>query len=267
MSRLEQTFSKVKAEGRGAYIPYVCVGDPDMEFTKRLVLVMAECGADVFELGMPFSDPIADGPTIQGAMARSLAKGTKVRDVIRLIRSLRGEGMDRPIVVMTYLNPILQYGERSFCRDLAEAGGDGLLVVDLPPEESALLDESARENGLDIIRLVAPTTPESRLEMILRGASGYVYAVAVAGVTGSRESVSEGALKLLESVANRTDLPVALGFGISRPEHVRDVMGCGASGVVEGSNLVSLYMSKPSEEALPLIGVHVSRMVMMLPFR
>jgi len=265
VSRLQETFSRLKEEGRGAYIPYVCIGDPDMESSLNLVRALEESGADVFEFGIPFSDPIADGPVIQGAMARSLDGGTRTKDVLRFIRSLREGGMDRPIVIMTYYNPVLQYGEARFCRDLVAAGGDGLLVVDLPPEESALLDNLSRENGLDVIRLVAPTTPAGRMSKVLQGGTGYVYAVAVAGVTGGRKSMSQEAVGLLQELRERTELPIALGFGISSPEHVREAMRYGADAVVEGSNLVSIYSS--GEHPLSLVRKHVREMVSMLPVK
>ncbi|HIJ00291.1 MAG: tryptophan synthase alpha chain [Candidatus Methanomethylophilaceae archaeon] len=263
MSCIKEIFFQLKEECRGAYIPYICVGDPDMDFTLKLVRALAANGADIFEFGIPFSDPIADGRVIQGAMARSLLNRTGVVDVLGLIRSIKEEGIKQPAVVMSYLNPILQYGEERFCCDLAAAGADGILIVDQPPEESAELERYAEENGLDIIRLVAPTTSDERMKMILQKASGYVYAVAVAGVTGLRESVSVEAVELLRKLSELTELPVVLGFGISRPEHVRAAVENGAAGIIEGSNLISIYSS--ANNPIYAISRHVEEMVSMLP--
>ena len=231
----------MKEKGSGALIPYVCAGDPDEGFTVDLVRTLVKAGADIVELGLPFSDPVADGPVIQKAMQRSLSGGFRVQSIFRTISKLRSEEITNPIVVMTYYNPILRFGVGSFCGSLADAGADGILVVDLPPEESEELEAAARANRLDIIRLVAPSTSDSRLDFILSRSSGFVYAVSVSGTTGARAILPQTAQQLLKRVVPRSPIPVALGFGISGPQHVRSALEAGASGVVVGSKLVSLY--------------------------
>lgn len=235
----------MKRSGSGAFIPYVCAGDPDNAFTVDLVKALSRAGADIVELGLPFSDPVADGPVIQRSMQRSLSNGFRTRDLIDTISTLRSQGMTRPIVVMTYYNPVLKFGVRPFCSALAEAGADGILVVDLPPEESEELDAAAVDHGLSVIRLVAPSTSDSRMDLIMSRASGFVYVVSVSGTTGVRDVLLESTESLLKRVVDRSTLPVALGFGISSPEHVRSALEAGASGVVVGSKLLSVVSDGP----------------------
>ena len=223
---------------------------------------LCKSGADILEIGLPFSDPIADGPTVQGAMLRSLRAGFKVRDVFELISSLRSSGTDQPVVLMTYYNPLLRIGVENFCRRLAKAGGDAVLAVDLPLEESTGLDRAADRTGLDVIRLVAPTTTDSRMELILSRASGFAYVVSVAGVTGARDNLPRSTVTFLNRVTARSNHPVVLGFGISRPTHVSKAVSAGASGVVEGSELISIYSGLLSnrEAALDRLELHARRM-------
>jgi len=261
MSRIQEVFRAL--DGRTcAYIPYVCAGDPSCDFTVRLVRALCESGADLIELGLPFSDPIADGPTIQEAMMRSLSSGFRVNEVFEIVAKLRKDGIRQPIVLMTYSNPVLRMGVARFCERLASAGGDGILVVDLPLEESSELEDSARSNGLDVIRLVAPSTSEERLDEILAKSSGYVYAVSVSGVTGARDSMHQAGLELVRRASSRRAIPVALGFGISRPEHVLKAVSAGASGVIEGSALISMYSQLLHDEdaALSAVAEHVREM-------
>ena len=262
MSRISGTFETLSRQRSGAYIPYVCAGDLGNGFTLELIRGLCSSGADVIELGLPFSDPVADGPTIQGAMKRSLDGGFKVADIFEVIRQARSEGIQQPIVLMTYHNPVHKMGVAVFCRRMADAGGDGILVVDLPPEESGELDAAARQHSLDVIRLIAPSTSDERLRMILSKASGFVYAVSVAGVTGERQGLPDTALPLLKRIASGTGLPVALGFGISRPEHALAARSAGAAGVVEGSGLISLYLplSGDRSAALGAVMSHASEM-------
>jgi len=262
VSRIARTFSSLRNSNSGAYIPYVCAGDPNKEFTIALVESLSSSGADIIELGLPFSDPIADGPTIQKAMNRSIAGGFKVKAVFEIASAIRKKGIERPIVLMTYANPALRMGMGKFCRLASESGADAILPVDIPPEESSELDGFAKDNELDLIRLIAPNTSDARLRFILSRASGFVYAVSVAGVTGARNKLDDSATRLLRDVTSRSSLPVVLGFGISRPEHVRDALLAGAAGVVEGSQLVSLYSSSLDDgsKALKVVADHVAEM-------
>jgi tryptophan synthase alpha chain len=262
VSRISETFRSLEAKASGAYIPYVCAGDPDIDFTYEMIRRLCKSGADIIELGLPFSDPIADGPTIQGAMLRSLSAGFRIANTYSLLASLRACGVKQPIVVMTYFNPVLKIGIESFCRRLARAGGDAVLVVDLPLEESSKLDNAAERNGLDVIRLIAPTTTDSRMRLLLSRTSGFIYVVSVAGVTGARGDLPESAVSLLRRVTARSKLPVVLGFGISHPNHVRKALSAGASGAVEGSALISIYSKLLDErnEALDLIERHARKM-------
>ena len=262
MSSVAKVFSTLRSSNRGAYIPYICAGDPNKEFTISVVERLSESGADIIELGLPFSDPVADGPTIQKAMCRSIDGGFKVKDVFEIVSSVRARGIAKPIVLMTYANLILRTGWKEFCDMAATSGADAILPVDIPIEESSELDKCASDRGLDIIRLIAPTTSDSRIEQILSRASGFVYAVSVAGVTGSRETLQESATKLLRRVTSRSEIPVVLGFGISKPEHIGLALASGASGVVEGSELIRIYepLLNDGTAALESVAGHVSDM-------
>jgi tryptophan synthase alpha chain len=260
VTRISEAFSKQR--GGSVFIPYVCAGDPDKEFTIDVVKSLVRAGADIIELGMPFSDPVADGPVIQQAMNRSLAAGFRCSDLFENISDLRKEGVIQPIVVMTYYNPILRMGVETFCRRMAEAGADGILPVDLPPEESMELDAAAMQHGLDVIRLIAPSTSDSRIDYILSKAQGFVYVVSVDGTTGARDELAHSATELLHRVTSRSKIPVVLGFGISTPEHVREAVSSGASGFVEGSKLISLYSARLNDRqrALDTVSMHASKM-------
>lgn len=247
MSRIAETFENLKDAGDGAYIPYVCCGDRGTEFTTKLVRRLTDAGADIVELGLPFSDPLADGPTIQSAMIRALSSGFRTQKLFDTISSIRDDGVRTPIVVMTYYNPIVRIGDEVFCEELSKAGADAILAVDLPIEESRELDEAAADSRLDMIRLVAPTTDDARAERIMGSATGFVYAVSVSGVTGAKDSLPDTALSLLNRLTRTDSVPVALGFGISNRRQVLAAMSAGASGVVEGSALISIY-SEPSLE-------------------
>jgi len=255
LSRIEAKFKTLARAGSTAFIPYVCAGDPDKAFTVELVETLLRAGADIVELGLPFSDPVADGPVIQRSMQRSLSGGFRTKDILETISTLRSRGATQPIVVMTYYNPILKFGVGSFCSRLADVGADGILVVDLPLEESEELEEVTHKHGLDIIRLVAPSTSDSRIDLILSRSSGFVYAVSVAGTTGARDVLPQSAEQLLKRLVHRSSLPVALGFGISSPQQVHSAIEAGASGVVIGSKLISLYSDGSSSREVALAKV------------
>ncbi len=248
IGRLESTFARLRRQGKKALITYVTAGDPSGEATVSAGVAMAGAGADVVEIGIPFSDPLADGPTIQQASRRALAAGTTPARVLEWVVRLRGL-TPIPLVLLSYVNPLLQYGPERFCRDAARAGADGLIVPDLPLEEADLLGPAAETAGLAMVPLVAPTTPPGRLAAICGRARGFVYAVSLVGVTGARENLSQRLAPLVAAVRAVTSLPVAAGFGIATPEQARQAARQ-ADGVVVGSALVSLAARGGGPEAV-----------------
>ncbi len=233
--RIEKKFAELRARGEAALIPFIVAGDPNLEATRALVLELEARGADLIELGVPFSDPMADGPANQRALARGLASGASLAAILAMVSELRRESQI-PIVLFGYYNPILHYGCERLCADAARAGVDGLLVVDLPPEEAAELAHPARAHGLDIIYLLAPTTPIERVRTIAHAGSGFLYYVAVTGVTGTRTSLAAGLETRVRALRAVTDLPVGVGFGISTAAQAGEVAGY-ADAVVVGSAL------------------------------
>jgi tryptophan synthase alpha chain len=218
MSRIADRFAALKTQGRGALIPFLEAWDPDQATSMALLRGMPAAGADLIEIGMPFTDPMADGPIIQAAGKRGLAAGVKVADVLTMVRDFRVDDQDTPVVLMGYLNPILSYGPARFCADAAAAGVDGLIVVDLPTEEADLLLPHSTAAGLDFIRLVAPTTDDERLPHVLNGSSGFVYYVSITGITGTRSASAEHLAAAIPRIRRATDLPIAIGFGVRSPE-------------------------------------------------
>lgn len=238
MSGIVRAFERAAAEDRAAVMPYVMTGYPEPESAPEIALALERGGADLIEIGMPFSDPLADGPTIQRAATASLANGTTVARCIETVARIR-ERSAIPMVLMGYYNPIHRYGVERFCRDAAAAGAEGLILPDVPPEEAVDVRETARASGLALIFLVAPTSTEARLERAAEIGSGFLYCVSLTGVTGARASVSEGLEEFLGRVRRHTDLPLAVGFGISTPEHARAVARV-ADGVIVASALIDL---------------------------
>jgi tryptophan synthase alpha chain len=247
MSRIAEKFAELKQRNEGALIGYLTLGDPTPQASARLATCLAE-SVDILELGIPFSDPIADGPTIQGAIDRALRAGTNTDDCFEIAARLRRDGVEIPLVFMTYYNIVLQYGEERFVAKCREVGVDGLLVSDLPVEEASHLVKICRKYGVDTIFLIAPTTTEERINKILKKASGFIYLVSLLGTTGAREKLSEVTIEktkwALQYVKN---LPLAVGFGISKPEHVRAVIEAGASGAVVGSAFVKIIEEKGAD--------------------
>lgn len=243
MSHIAETFARLRAEGQRALIPFVVAGDPDLDTTNEILQTLARAGADVIELGVPFSDPIADGPTNQRAAQRALANGVSLVDVLALIRKARA-GVPQPVVLLSYYNPILQYGLRRFCADAVSAGVDGVVIPDLPPDESEELMAAARPGGLDTIFLLAPTSTEERIRLVAQRATGFIYCVSLTGVTGARERLPEDLRDLVRRIKASTELPVCVGFGVSTPEQARQVAEI-ADGVIVGSALVALLESAP----------------------
>lgn len=235
--RIEKRFAALKSEGRGGLVTFVTAGDPDYAASLEILKGLPKAGADIIELGMPFSDPMADGPSIQAASQRALKAGAKMKKTLEMVREFREGDGETPIVLMGYYNPVYVYGPEAFARDAAEAGADGLIIVDLPPEEDAELLEPAREAGLRLIYLTAPTTDDKRLPRVLRHASGFVYYVSIAGTTGTKSADISSVGEAVERIRRHTDLPVAVGFGIRTPQQAAQVAGV-ADAVVVGSALV-----------------------------
>jgi tryptophan synthase alpha chain len=238
VSRLASTFATLRERGAAALVPYFTAGDPDLATTKELVRAAVAAGADVIELGVPFSDPMADGPVLQRSAARALAAGTTLVQVLALVRELRQE-MSQPIVLMGYYNPFFRYGVERLAADAATAGVDGFLCVDLPPEEAGPLREAARGAGLDLIAFLAPTTPPARIRAIARAASGFLYFVSVFGVTGARAELPPELPQLVQLARRETTLPVGIGFGVSRAEQAAWIASF-ADAVIVGSALARL---------------------------
>lgn len=249
MSRIGPAFAGVAARGGRALIPFVMAGDPDPATTERLIPAMAEAGADLVELGIPFSDPIADGPVNQRAGARALAHGMNLDALFALIRRSR-ERTQVPLVLLSYYNLLLQYGLDRFCRTAVEAGLDGLVVPDLPADEGQPLVAAAGAAALDTIFLVAPTSTEARMRLAAERSTGFIYCVSLTGVTGVRQTLAEGLRDLVARMKAHSRLPVAVGFGISTPEQAREVAAF-ADGIIVGSALVALMekSAQPVEDA------------------
>ena len=232
MSRIADRFAALRRENRGALIPFVEAYDPDPATSLALLRGMPGAGADLIEIGCPFTDPMADGPIIQAAGKRALAAGAKMDHTLAMVRDFRKEDEATPIILMGYLNPILSYDVERFCRDAAASGVDGLIVVDLPSEEADLLLPHANANSLDVIRLVAPTTDEARLPKVLDGSSGFVYYVAITGITGTRSATTESLTAAIPRVRGATDLPIAIGFGVRTPAQAADAVRVADAAVV-----------------------------------
>jgi len=238
MSRIADTFARLRNDKRPGLVTYVTAGDPDLPRSAEILQALDRAGADLLEVGVPFSDPLADGPVIQRATERALAAGTTLRGVIRMIGELRPQ-IAAPIVIFSYANPILRFGAERFARDAAAAGVDGVLVLDLPIEEAGEFRATMAGAGIDTIFLLSPTTTEQRIKRASELGSGFLYGISRLGVTGAREQVASSAEDLVRRVRAHTALPIALGFGISRPEHVAEVTSFADAAVV-GSALVSV---------------------------
>ena len=259
MGRLGDRFRDLSERGETALVTFVTAGDPDLETTEALVLSMAEAGADAIEIGVPFSDPVGEGPTIQRASERALASGTSLRKVLELVRRLRPR-VEIPLGLMGYANNRLAMGERRFAEAAAEVGVDGLIVVDLPPEEGERFFDEVRAAGIDPILLAAPTTTRERLEFLAKETRGFLYYVSVTGVTGARSDLSSTLEEEVASVRSVSDVTLCVGFGVSTPEHARRV-GAFADGVVVGSALVSLIETAATpDEAVEAVASRVAEL-------
>ncbi|WBT38204.1 MULTISPECIES: tryptophan synthase subunit alpha [Hyphomicrobium] len=249
-TRIDRRFAALKTEGRAALVTFVTAGDPDLETSKKILAGLPKAGADVIELGMPFSDPMADGPAIQASSLRALKAGQKMRDTLAMVREFRKTDPDTPIVLMGYYNPIYVYPVAAFLEDAAAAGVDGLIVVDVPPEADDELCLPARDKGINFIRLATPTTDDKRLPAVLKNTSGFLYYVSITGITGAGAANPDDVQLQVARIKKATTLPVAVGFGVRTPEQAR-AMAKGADGVVVGSALVRAIEESLTEDGRP----------------
>ncbi|MBN2655341.1 MAG: tryptophan synthase subunit alpha [Nitrospirae bacterium] len=243
MSRIRSAFKKCREKNRKAFIAYIMAGDPDLDETKRRVLLLAKTGADIIELGVPFSDPLADGSTIQRAAERALSAGVTLKDVIKLVKEIK-ETINIPLVLMTYENLIYKYGEERFVNDAAAAGVDGVIIPDLPPDEALGIIKPARAAKLDTIFLAAPTSAKERLTKIASASRGFVYYVSLVGITGSKLDIGEELRNHISYLKTCTSTPVAAGFGVSNPQDAKEMSQI-ADGVIVGSAIVKIFHEQP----------------------
>jgi tryptophan synthase alpha chain len=244
--RIAARFAALRAEGRGALIPFLEAFDPDRETSMTMLRGLPAAGADLIEIGVPFTDPMADGPTVQRAGQRGLKAGATLAGTLGMVREFRAQDQATPIILMGYYNPILSYGD-AFCADAAAAGVDGLIIVDVPPEEADEIEPAARASGLDMIRLIAPTTDDARLPKVLAATTGFVYYVAITGITGTRSASSALLADAIPRIRRYTDLPIAIGFGVRTPEQAADAARI-ADGAVVGSALIETLAADLDEE-------------------
>jgi len=238
VSRIQKRFDWLKSKSEKALVAFITAGDPDLATTQELFSVIEEGGADIIELGVPFSDPLADGPVIQAASQRSLKSGTTLKKIIRLVRDIR-QSSQLPIVLMTSFNPVFVYGQDAFVKDAVEAGVDGVIIPDLPPEEAGEFDTLAKARNLDMIHLLAPTSTPDRIEMVGSKSRGFIYYVSLTGVTGTRDALAQGVEEKVNRIKQATSLPILVGFGISGPEQAKAASGF-SDGVIVGSAIVRM---------------------------
>ena len=256
-NRIDATLGSLRSAGKTALVPFITVGFPDIEMSEALAEAIAGSGADMLELGVPFSDPLADGPTIQMTSFRALENGVNVHASLDLLSRLRANGIDAPLIFMGYYNPFLQFGTDCLAAAAEEAGLDGVIVPDLPTEEAGPFGETCARHGIYLIPLLAPTSTDQRIEWACSQANGFIYCVSLAGVTGARDQVSDEGRVLVERVRGYTDLPVAVGFGLSRPEHIEQV-GRYADAAVVGSALVNVIDQAPIGQAVAQAALYLS---------
>lgn len=250
MSKIDDVFQRLKKEESAALMPFLPAGDPNLEMTREFILEMEKNGADIIELGVPFSDPLADGPTIQRSSQRALSGGVTLTKILAFLKELRKE-TSVPIVLMGYYNPIFHYGVERFAQDAREAGADGVIVPDLPPEEAGDLIQAARKVGLDTIFLLAPTSTRERIERVVEVSRGFVYYVSLTGVTGERGELALDIGPSLTKIRDVTPMPICVGFGISTADHVQSVSRL-AEGVIVGSAVVSLIEKEQNKPDCPV---------------
>lgn len=237
LAALEAMFERAKAEGRAAFLPYFPIGYPDYEASLDAIQAMAEVGVDGFEIGVPFSDPLADGPIIQMATQKALENGTTVRKCLQAVRELRQRGLDQPMLMMSYANPLLAYGAERFVRDAQAAGADGIIVPDLPPEEAHYFAQACQQAQMGQVFMLAPTSDAQRMRLVAERATGFIYVVSLTGVTGARAELPADLTEFIGRIRQQTTTPLVLGFGISQPHHARQMNGL-VEGFIVGSAMV-----------------------------
>ena len=244
-SRISRKFQALRKEQKKAFIPYIMAGDPDIQRTRELVKILEDCGADIIELGVPFSDPLADGPTIQAAAQRALDNGTTLHTVIELVSSLR-DATEIPIILMTYYNPVFRYGDERFVEDALSAGVDGVIIPDLPPDEAEGLMRIARKKPFDTIFLLAPTSTDERIRKVCRASRGFIYYVSITGITGTKLALDPAIGSHISQIRGISDTPIAVGFGIATPEEASMVARYG-DGIIVGSAIVKRIQDPDAE--------------------
>ena len=259
LSKIDEKFIELKNNKKLALMPFIMAGDPNIETTSEILLKLQENGADLIELGIPYSDPLADGPVIQVAASRALKSGTTPRKVITLLESLKGK-LNIPIILFTYLNPLLSFGFEQFCEMASNAGVSGLIIPDLPLEEAYKFSQIVTTHSMDLILLVAPTTPFRRMKKISNHTKGFTYLVSVTGVTGERNEMENRVEKLIAELKEISNHPIAVGFGISTPGHVKKVLEWGADGVIIGSAFVKRISNSNEKDIINQVGSFCNEM-------
>lgn len=256
MNRIEARFRQLAERGEKAFVPYITAGDPTLQRTCEVVLALERAGADVIELGVPFSDPVADGPVNQEAAQRALKHNISLRDILVAVQTMRTR-TEVPIMLFTYVNPVLAYGISEFAKDAKEAGVDGVLCLDLPPEEAGEYKQEMDAKELATIFLIAPTSTDARMELLAKSSTGFIYYVSRTGVTGERDSVDTSVSGMVSKIKSHSDKPVCVGFGVSKPEHAREIAQY-ADGVVVGSAIVRMMGQLGDSDAMaPQVGAFV----------
>ncbi|HEY9725857.1 MAG TPA: tryptophan synthase subunit alpha [Chroococcales cyanobacterium] len=253
MTSVSDRLKSLHDRSQCALIPFITAGDPDLKTTAQALQVLDQSGADIIELGVPYSDPLADGPTIQAAATRALQRGVRLDDVLEMVKDV-APALQAPIVLFAYYNPILNRGIESFLKQIADVGVKGLVVPDLPLEEAESLLKPAAEIGIEVVLLVAPTSPQERIEAIARQSQGFIYLVSVTGVTGMRDQIESRVQDILQQIRTLTDKPIGVGFGISQLEQAQQVKAWGADAVIVGSAFVKRLADGTPEQGLSAIG-------------
>jgi len=266
-NRIQNTFQNLKKNKKKALITFITGCDPNYETSKKILNELVKQGADLLEIGMPFSDPMADGPSIQKSSLRALSGGTNIKKIIRLVSDFRKKNKVTPVILMGYLNPILSFGINNFFKSAKKAGTDGLIVVDVPSEEDNEIFSKAKENNIDLIKLATPTTDTERLKKIIKTCSGFLYYVSIKGITGAKSGDPKLVKKSISNIKKNTNLPVAVGFGIKNPSDAKVIANTGCDGIVVGSALVeiiekSLKSKKPKHNIALKIGSVLKRLKM-----